>query len=66
MVDRAVQAAEDALQIYSETSREQRTAFLDGIADEIEARGDAITKIGVSETGLPAARFEGERGRTTG
>jgi NADP-dependent aldehyde dehydrogenase len=36
------------------------------IADAIEARGPQITAIGSSETGLPAARLEGERGRTTG
>ncbi len=40
--------------------------MLRAIADEIEARGDAITAIGWQETGLPAARLEGERGRTTG
>ena len=36
------------------------------IADEIDARGAEITEIGTSETGLPEARLEGERGRTTG
>ena len=35
-------------------------------ADEIEARGAKITAIGTAETGLPEARLEGERGRTTG
>ena len=40
--------------------------FLDRIADEIEARGSEITAIGCAESGLPAARLEGERGRTTG
>jgi len=38
---------------------------LDRIADEIDARGDAITAIGTSESGLPRARREGERGLTT-
>ena len=51
---------------YSALTRDQRAAFLDQIADEIEARGVEITAIGTSETGLPAARLEGERGRTTG
>lgn len=41
-------------------------AFLNAIADEIEARGAAITEIGMQETGLPEGRLEGERGRTTG
>ena len=66
LVDRACEAAEDAFWTYSATTREQRAAFLDAIADEIEARAGAVTEIGTQETGLPAARLEGERGRTVG
>ncbi len=51
---------------YGYTSREERAQFLEAIADEIEARAAAITEIGTQETGLPAGRLEGERGRTTG
>ena len=65
-IDRACLAAEAAFLAYSALSREIRGAFLDRIADEIEARGAQITAIGSAETGLPAARLEGERGRTTG
>ena len=65
-VNAAVEAAEAAYPSYSALSREQRATFLDRIADEIEARGVEITAIGTSETGLPVARLEGERGRTTG
>lgn len=65
-VDRAVQSAEAAFASYSRLSRAARGAFLRTIADEIEARGQAITAIGTRETGLPAARLDGERGRTTG
>jgi len=65
-VDAAVKAAEDAFVSYGYSSREDRAAFLNAIADEIEARGAEITAIGTSETGLPEARLEGERGRTTG
>ena len=65
-VEAAVQAAEAAFSAYRATSRAARAAFLNRIADEIEARGAEITEIGTSETGLPAARLEGERGRTTG
>lgn len=65
-VDAAVQGAEAAFPSYSALSRDQRAGFLERIADEIEARGAEITAIGTSETGLPAARLEGERGRTTG
>lgn len=66
LVNRAVRAAEEAFPAYAALSREQRAVFLERIADEIEARGDAITEVGHLETGLPKARMEGERGRTTG
>jgi len=65
-VDRAVQAAEEAFWSYGYSTRAERAAFLNKIADEIEARADQITEIGSSETGLPEARLQGERGRTTG
>jgi len=66
LVDRACQAAEDAFWSYAETTRAERAAFLNAIADEIEARAVAITEIATQESGLPQARIEGERGRTTG
>lgn len=65
-VDRAVRAAEAAFASYGRSSREARARFLEAIAEEIEARGAAITEIATRETGLPVARLEGERGRTTG
>lgn len=65
-VDAAVNAAEEAFATYGQTTRKERAAFLNAIADEIEARGEAITEIGTQETGLPEARLQGERGRTTG
>ncbi|MBO9447001.1 aldehyde dehydrogenase (NADP(+)) [Ruegeria sp. R14_0] len=66
LVEKACAAAEDAFWSYGYSTREERAVFLERIADEIEKRGADITEIGVSETGLPAARLEGERGRTTG
>lgn len=66
LVDQACQAAEEAFWEYGYASRETRAAFLEAIADEIEARAAAITQIGCQETGLPEARLNGERGRTTG
>lgn len=66
LVDVAVKAAEAAFEKYAGSSREERARFLDTIADEIEARAADITEIGTQETGLPAARLEGERGRTSG
>lgn len=66
LVEQAVMAAEEAFEAFAATPREQRSTFLEKIAEEIDARGDAITEIGSVETGLPAARLEGERGRTVG
>ncbi len=64
LIDRAAKAAEEAFWSYGFSCRESRAAFLEAIADEIDRRADAITEIGASETGLPKARLEGERGRT--
>lgn len=66
LVDQAAKAAEDAFWTYGYSTREERAAFLNAIADEIEARAEAITEIGSQETGLPEARLQGERGRTVG
>jgi NADP-dependent aldehyde dehydrogenase len=64
LVDAACNAAEQAFWSFGYSTREERAVFLETIADEIEARADAITGIGTRETGLPAARLVGERGRT--
>lgn len=66
LVARACEAAAAAFDAYAATSREDRARFLEAIADEIEARADAITEIGTQESGLPEGRLQGERGRTTG
>ncbi|KUP93294.1 aldehyde dehydrogenase (NADP(+)) [Tritonibacter horizontis] len=65
-IDAAVKAAEEAFAVYGWTDRETRAGFLETIADEIEARGADLTAYGAAETGLPTARLDGERGRTTG
>jgi NADP-dependent aldehyde dehydrogenase len=56
-IDAAMKAAEAAFETYGWTSREDRALFLDAIAEEIEARVDAITEIGMAETGLPEPRL---------
>ena len=66
LVDRACQAAEAAFWDYGYSTREDRARFLNAIAEEIEARATAITEIATQESGLPEARLQGERGRTTG
>ncbi|MEK1933412.1 MAG: aldehyde dehydrogenase family protein [Pararhizobium sp.] len=51
VVGRACAAAEEAFVSYGYSSRSARAAFLRTIADEIEARAEAITEIGSQETG---------------
>ncbi|MDP3748079.1 MAG: aldehyde dehydrogenase (NADP(+)) [Phenylobacterium sp.] len=51
---------------YRATSPEARARFLETIAERIEAIGDDLIVRSMAETGLPRARLEGERGRTTG
>lgn len=65
-IDTAAHAARAAFRPYSATPAQARAAFLVAIAEEIDARGDAITEAAVAESGLPEARCIGERGRTTG
>ena len=45
-VARAAAAAEDAFWSYGYSTRAERANFLNAIADEIEARAEAITEIG--------------------
>ena len=56
LVDRACRAAEDAFETFGFTSRAERAALLDAIADEIDARGPEITEIGTRETAPPPRR----------
>ncbi|MEI6713968.1 MAG: aldehyde dehydrogenase (NADP(+)) [Verrucomicrobiota bacterium] len=65
-VDAALQAAENAFQIYSALSAQKRAEFLEKIAEEILALGDELLQRTHLETGLPLERLTGERGRTMG
>ncbi|WP_334045340.1 aldehyde dehydrogenase (NADP(+)) [Burkholderia cepacia] len=65
-LETACALADDAFDIYRETSLEARAAFLDAIGRHIMALGDDLIERCVVETGLPRARIEGERGRTVG
>ncbi len=58
--------AAEAFSVYRQTTLDERAAFLECIAEEIEAIGPALINRAVLETGLPASRIEGERARTTG
>ncbi len=65
-VDTALQAAADGFDAVRSVSADDRAAFLDRIAEEILALGDALIERAGEESGLPAARLTGERGRTVG
>ncbi|RAH38395.1 aldehyde dehydrogenase (NADP(+)) [Halomonas sp. SL1] len=65
-VARACELAWAAFDAYRETGLEARAAFLETVADEIEAIGDELITRAMAESGLPRARLEGERGRTCG
>jgi alpha-ketoglutaric semialdehyde dehydrogenase len=65
-VDAAMQAAATAAGPFGRTGGEERARFLEAIAEEILALGDALIERAGLETALPAARLTGERGRTVG
>lgn len=65
-VDDAVKAADQAFQIFRNTTLKQRAKFLNTCADEIEALGDELIERVTAETGYPAMRGQGERARTCG
>ena len=62
----ATAAAAEAFPAYRATSPQERSAFLEAVAAEIEADKDTIIAEAVRESGLPEARITGEVGRTTG
>ncbi|MSU70364.1 MAG: aldehyde dehydrogenase (NADP(+)) [Opitutaceae bacterium] len=65
-VDAALQAAAAAFQDYRRWPADTRARLLEAIATEIEALGDPLLQRAQLETGLPAARLQGERARTCG
>ncbi|MEV4953544.1 aldehyde dehydrogenase (NADP(+)) [Paenarthrobacter nitroguajacolicus] len=62
----ATAAAKEAYASFSTLDPEAHASFLDAIAENIEAIGDELIVRAGQETGLPAARLQGERARTTG
>jgi 2,5-dioxopentanoate dehydrogenase len=63
-IDAALELATTAHLHASGISAEQRAAFLDRIAEQIEAIGEPLIERAMLETGLPRARLLGERDRT--
>lgn len=65
-VEAALQAAEGSFAVFRHSSPKLRADFLEAIASEILALGDALLERAHRETGLPLDRLTGERGRTVG
>ena len=65
-VDRAALLAAEAFDEYRLLPLAKRAEFLEAIADNIMALGDALIERAMAESGLPLARLQGERGRTIG
>jgi NADP-dependent aldehyde dehydrogenase len=65
-VDRALALADEAFAAFRHTDAEARAAFLETIAEQVLALGDALLERAHEETGLPLDRLTGERGRTVG
>jgi NADP-dependent aldehyde dehydrogenase len=60
-VARACELAEEAFDPFRRASLETRAEFLEAIADNILALGDALIERASAESALPKARIEGER-----
>lgn len=65
-VAEACALADEAFQSFNDTAPMARAIFLETIAANIVAIGDALIDRAVQESGLPRGRIEGERGRTVG
>ncbi|WP_448566808.1 aldehyde dehydrogenase (NADP(+)) [Thalassotalea ganghwensis] len=65
-VEQAISSANKAFSQYSQLSAERRAKFLRTIGEQIMELGDELVEIACKETGLPAMRIQGERGRTVG
>jgi alpha-ketoglutaric semialdehyde dehydrogenase len=63
-IDVVMQKAWKAFYIYRKLSLKTRADFMRSIAAELEAAGDELIQIAMTETSLPEARLRNERGRT--
>lgn len=63
-IDVVMQNAWKAFHVYRKYSLKQRADFMRTIAKELDACGDELLQVAMSETNLPEARLRNERGRT--
>ncbi|MEN0053787.1 MAG: aldehyde dehydrogenase (NADP(+)) [Mucilaginibacter sp.] len=64
-INQVMQRSHTAFEAFQKKNIEEKSVFLDTIANEIEALGDPLLQKASEETNLPIARLTGERGRTT-
>jgi len=65
-IEQAIVSANRAFSSYSQLAASKRATFLRTIGEQILALGDELVETACAETGLPAMRIQGERGRTIG
>ena len=63
-IENVMQQAWKAFYIYRKLSLKQRADFMRAIATGLEACGDELIQVAMSETNLPEARLRSERSRT--
>ena len=63
-ISQAAEQAEAAFLVYRKKSGAEKAEFLERIGEEIMNLGDELIERCQQETGLPAGRLQGERGRT--
>ncbi len=64
-VDMALKAAQEAQLALKQINKDQKAGFLRTIALEVEVMGPELIERARAESGLPAARLQGEIARTT-
>jgi len=65
-IDQKVKQAAQAYQFLKQTHIKDRAAFMNAVADKIEAMGQELLETAHTETSLPMGRLTGEKGRTIG
>ena len=65
VVPELVAAATGAGAVWAATTRQDRAAVLDAVADALDAAGDQLVPLGVEDSHLPEGRLRGELQRTT-
>jgi len=65
-INLAITRASEAFVTYGQMEASKRAKFLRTIGEQIIELGDELVEMACAETGLPAMRIQGERGRTVG